>query len=51
MDEWVKTGRPPASLLATKANAPISRPICAFPSQARYQGSGDLNDPKNFACR
>lgn len=51
LDNWVQTGKPPASLLATKANAPISRPLCAFPAEARYKGTGDLNDAANFQCR
>ena len=51
LDRWVQTGAPPSEVLATKANAPISRPICAFPAQGRYKGSGDLNDAKNFDCR
>jgi feruloyl esterase len=51
LDRWVQTGAPPAEVLATKANAPISRPLCAYPAEAHYKGSGDLDDAKNFECR
>jgi feruloyl esterase len=27
-----------------------TRPICAYPKQARYNGSGDVNDAANFSC-
>ncbi|MCP3729841.1 tannase/feruloyl esterase family alpha/beta hydrolase [Sphingomonas sp. MG17] len=27
------------------------RPWCPFPKIARYKGSGDVNDPRNFSCR
>ena len=51
LDQWVQTGRAPATLIATKSSPPLTRPICAFPTTARYGGAGDLDDPKNFQCR
>jgi feruloyl esterase len=51
LDGWVSTGQPPQSLVATKRNAKISRPICAFPAKSYYKGSGDPEDAANFACR
>ncbi|KAJ5736942.1 uncharacterized protein N7483_002067 [Penicillium malachiteum] len=27
------------------------RPICAYPKQAKYKGSGDINDTDNFECK
>ncbi len=27
-----------------------TRPVCAYPKQARYKGSGDVNDAANFTC-
>jgi feruloyl esterase len=50
MERWVEQGMPPASMIATKVNSPISRPLCPYPQVARYQGSGDTNDAANFAC-
>ena len=50
LDQWVKTGVAPESLLATKKNAKISRPLCAFPKKAAYKGSGDPDDAANFTC-
>jgi feruloyl esterase len=28
-----------------------TRPLCAYPQQASYKGSGDLNDAANFVCK
>ena len=50
MERWVEQGMPPASMIASKANSPISRPLCPYPQTARYKGSGDTNDAANFAC-
>jgi hypothetical protein len=54
---WVEQGKPPTSLVATKyqGNEVTGRmlrtmPLCPFPEEARYSGSGDLNDAKNWVC-
>lgn len=50
MERWVEQGTVPASIVATKANSPLSRPLCPYPQVAKYKGSGDTNDAANFAC-
>jgi feruloyl esterase len=50
MERWVEQGTPPASMIATKANSPISRPLCAYPQLPRYTGRGDPNDAASFTC-
>jgi feruloyl esterase len=37
-------------MTATKANSPISRPLCPYPQLPRYKGTGDINDASNFVC-
>jgi feruloyl esterase len=27
-----------------------SRPVCPYPAEAVYDGSGDVNDAANFSC-
>ena len=39
MEQWVEHGTPPASMIATKANQPLSRPLCPYPQLARYKGA------------
>lgn len=54
MMNWVERGRAPASLLATAPeDTPWpgrTRPLCAYPAQAQYKGSGDIESASNFRC-
>jgi pimeloyl-ACP methyl ester carboxylesterase len=53
---WVEKGVAPDSVVATASNPGYfgvesrSRPLCPYPKQARYKGSGDINDVDNFRC-
>jgi feruloyl esterase len=51
---WVEQGIAPERIIATKfdasGNLVRSRPVCAYPAEARYNGSGDVNDAANFHC-
>ncbi len=64
---WVERGQAPSSITATArgtgnaagANAELpkdwsatrTRPLCAYPQVARYNGSGSLEDVDNFSCK
>lgn len=49
---WVEKGTAPESVIATGHSFPgRSRPLCAYPKHAQYQGSGDTEDAKNFRCQ
>jgi feruloyl esterase len=50
IENWVEKGTPPASMRATKANSPVSRPLCPYPQLPRYKASGDSNDASNYVC-
>jgi feruloyl esterase len=50
MDEWVTTGRAPATLVGHNRQSNITRPHCAWPGVARFNGNGDANDPANWTC-
>jgi feruloyl esterase len=54
---WVEGGTAPESVTA-KASTPAyfgvaarSRPLCPYPKQARYRGTGDINEARNFSCK
>jgi feruloyl esterase len=51
LDDWAAGGKPPARILATKTASPLSRPLCVYPAQARFTGSGDSNRAENFICK
>jgi len=57
LEQWVEKGVPPTRIVATKfvsddkeKGAAMTRPLCAFPQVAKYQGSGAVTDAANFVC-
>jgi feruloyl esterase len=51
LDQWVESGQPPESLIATRNDGKLSRPLCAYPTLPRYKGSGDPAEAGSFECR
>jgi len=53
LEKWVEKGVAPDAITATHSTSNVvdrSMPLCKFPEQARYKGSGDLNDSSNWSC-
>ena len=53
MELWRENGKPPASILASHANAgkvDRTRPLCPYPQTAKYNGRGSTDDATNFSC-
>lgn len=50
LENWVERGVAPTSMIATKQNSPLSRPVCAYPALPRYKGTGDTNAAASFDC-
>jgi len=57
MENWVERGIAPDSLLAThfvnnNRAMPVDRtmPLCMFPTEATYKGTGNVNDAANWSC-
>jgi hypothetical protein len=52
--KWVEQGVVPATLLASGGSAAPAtgrtRPLCPYPSQGIYNGSGSIDDAANFHC-
>ena len=54
IDQWVETGKKPASIEASHMTNGVidrTRPLCAYPTTAHYNGSGSTDEAKNFTCR
>jgi feruloyl esterase len=54
LDAWVDGGRAPDSVPASRVrNGSVdrTRPLCAWPAVAVYDGSGSIDDASNFSCR
>jgi feruloyl esterase len=56
LDRWVEDAVAPARLIATKYENDSSgkvlmrRPLCAWPNQAHWRGSGSTGDAASFVC-
>jgi Tannase and feruloyl esterase len=51
---WVERGPAPDRIIASKVeNGQVvrTRPLCAYPRVARYDGKGDPNSAASFACK
>jgi feruloyl esterase len=58
LDQWVVHGIAPDQIIATSfvdndpaKAAVMTRPLCPYPQQATFKGSGDPNSAANFTCR
>lgn len=53
LEKWVEKDVAPDAIPAKHStNSVVDRtmPLCKFPAQAHYKGSGDVNDPSNWSC-
>jgi feruloyl esterase len=51
---WVEEGKVPEQIIASRVEAGKvvrTRPLCPYPQEAQYKGSGDTDDAANFECR
>jgi feruloyl esterase len=50
LEQWVEQGQAPDTIMGTGAEG-LTRPLCPYPQFAEYDGTGDLKDAGNWACR
>ena len=65
LEQWTEKGTAPATIIASKLEADtpagsvaagpaakpkMTRPLCAYPQQAKYKGQGDPNQTASFTC-
>lgn len=57
LERWVETGTAPDRIIATKYNGnnpangvEMTRPLCPFPQQAQWSGTGNASDAANWTC-
>ncbi len=53
LESWVEKGAAPGEITATKysgRDVVMTRPLCAYPQVAKYNGTGDTNDSASFVC-
>jgi feruloyl esterase len=58
VERWVEQGQAPEQIVATKfrtganpaSGVARTRPVCAYPMVAKWNGSGSTDEAANFAC-
>jgi tannase/feruloyl esterase len=53
LDAWVEDGRAPERIVASRpaaGGAERVRPLCPYPTVAKYDGAGNTDDAASFAC-
>ena len=54
LEQWVEKGHPPERIIASQISmgqVQRTRPLCAYPEVARYDGQGSPDDAASFHCR
>jgi feruloyl esterase len=54
IDGWVSGNEPPERIIASRVRGgevDRTRPLCAYPAVAVYDGSGSTDAAENFTCR
>lgn len=55
LEQWVEKGAAPSTVISTKftqgtRTPAMTRPLCAYPQSAKYNGTGDTNSAASFTC-
>jgi feruloyl esterase len=50
LEQWRERDVAPDEMAAMGSVSGLSRPVCAYPAYAKYDGSGDLKDAANWSC-
>ncbi len=53
LEQWVEQNKAPDQIPAAHATNGLidrTRPLCAYPQEAKYRGSGSTDDAANFVC-
>lgn len=54
MEQWVEQGKAPDQMIAsrsTQGKVDRTRPLCVYPKEAVYNGSGSTDEAANFSCK
>jgi feruloyl esterase len=53
LEQWVEQNKAPEEIVAghyTNGRLDRTRPLCAYPMEAKYKGSGSTDEAANFTC-
>jgi feruloyl esterase len=49
LENWVEKGQAPETMMGIGKD--LQRPMCVYPANPVYKGSGDLKDPNSWSCK
>ena len=50
LEDWVENGVQPQDFIGTNSSGTRTMPLCPFPEEAQYNGSGNVNDASSWTC-
>jgi len=50
LEAWREKGTMPTEITAFNPESGLSRPLCAYPQYAKYNGTGNMKDAANWKC-
>jgi feruloyl esterase len=50
LEAWRERGAMPSEITAFNPESGLSRPLCAYPRYAKYNGTGNIKDAANWRC-
>jgi feruloyl esterase len=50
LEQWRERNVAPAQIMGSNRQTGLTRPLCAYPQYAKYDGSGELSDAANWSC-
>ena len=49
LENWVEKGQAPDTMMGIGKD--MKRPMCVYPANPEYKGTGDLKDPNSWSCK
>lgn len=50
LEQWVEEGVAPEQMIGTNKGSGITRPLCPYPQEAQYTGTGSTDEAENWSC-
>lgn len=51
LEDWHEAGITPTSIIGENRRSGLSRPLCPYPAESVYLGSGDLKNAESWSCQ
>jgi feruloyl esterase len=51
LQDWIEKANPPGSITVTSRDGAVSYPLCVYPLQTTWNGSGSAKQAANYSCK